>query len=86
MGDLPAITGNQLIALLKKDGWTEKRHKNPTHGVVLVRADKSGRTRIALVPAKNKSIPQPTLGAILSVKQSGITRKGLEEMIERHGL
>jgi len=84
VGDIPGLTGNQLIALLVKDGWTRSGQR--THGYALTRRDANGRVRIALVKPTNKTIPDSTLGAILSVKQSGIGRAGLKDMIERHGV
>jgi len=84
VSDIPAISGNQLIALLQKDGWTLAGQR--THGVALKKADDSGRVRVALIKPTSKSLPEQTLGGILSVKQSGIGRKGLRELIEKYGL
>ena len=83
MSDLPALTGRQLIALLKKDGWTDCGRV--THGVSLQKRGADGRTRIAVVPDKSVVLGE-TLHRIISVKQSGIGRQGLLDMIKRHGI
>lgn len=82
---LPAITGPQLIRLLEKDGWENKRHAN--HGDALVKYfPKRKKTKVAIVPTKSRSLPQSTLNRILSVKQTGIGRKGLLKLIEKYSL
>lgn len=80
---LPAITGNQLIKLLKQDGWVYQRDAN--HGAAYSKKIK-GRNIVAIIPIKNDSLPNKTLGAILNVKQTGIGRKGLVALIEKYGL
>jgi predicted RNA binding protein YcfA (HicA-like mRNA interferase family) len=37
---IPALTGLELIKLLKKDGWIE--HRQATHGIALVKRFKEG--------------------------------------------
>lgn len=82
MSRLPALTGEQLISLLEKDGWTNEG--KTTHGVSMQKYV-NGRFKVVIIPVKkNKSIPTKTLGDILSVKQSGIGRKGLEELIKKY--
>lgn len=79
--DLPSFTGLELIALFRKDGWSDAGRR--THGLALQKRDHDGRVRTVIIPTKSKRLPDQTLGAILSVKQSGIGRKGLEEMVNR---
>lgn len=84
MSNLPAITGEQLVKLLEKDGW--KNEGKTTHGVSMQKKV-NGVHKVVIIPVKkSKSIPDKTLGGILSVKQSGITRSGLERLIETHGI
>ena len=80
---LPAITGRQLIRLLKLDGWDEVR--TAQHGVWLSKQTRSG-TRVATVKNTREAIPTQTLGQILGPKQTGLTRAGLGRLIEQHGL
>jgi predicted RNA binding protein YcfA (HicA-like mRNA interferase family) len=80
---LPAITGKQLIRLLRRDGWTDVRRTR--HGIAFTKAVE-GRKRLTLVPDKRSVLPDGTLAAILGPKQSGIGRAGLARLIERHGL
>lgn len=82
-GGLPAITGNQLIKLLKKDGWNEgKRGK---HGLTLTK--KFGdRTSVTTVPTKDDSLPNGTLSAILGPQQTQIGKDGLKNLIGKFGL
>lgn len=80
---LPAITGKQLIRLLRRDGWTEVRRTN--HGIAFTKTI-DDRKRLTLVPDKRSTLPDGTLAAILGPKQSGLGRVGLARMIQRHGL
>jgi predicted RNA binding protein YcfA (HicA-like mRNA interferase family) len=79
--DLPAITGPELIKLLKADGWQEGRRA--THGLTLTKKTDEGRTLVTLVPTKSRSLPIGTLMAIL--RQTRLGREGLLELIEKHG-
>ena len=79
---IPAISGSELIELLVKDGWECVR--NATHGASLKKYDtKTKRTKVVIIPTKPGSLPPTTLGRILSVKQSGIGRKGLLKLLEK---
>jgi predicted RNA binding protein YcfA (HicA-like mRNA interferase family) len=83
LSDLPAISGKQLIKLLILDGWEIK--KRGTHGMSLYK--KIGNRRIVTtVPDKKDSLPNGTLGAILSVKQTQLGKKGLAKLISKHGM
>lgn len=80
---LPAISGNQLIKLLKKDGWEESGHNNH---VVKLRKKFPDRTRCTVIQPIDDSLRPGTLSAILGVKQTDIGRDGLEKLIEVHGV
>jgi predicted RNA binding protein YcfA (HicA-like mRNA interferase family) len=81
---LPAITGRQLIRLLKLDGWEEGRRVN--HGRSLHKVFPDGIARVTIVPDKRSPLPTGTLGAILGPKQTGIGRDGLAALIREHGI
>jgi predicted RNA binding protein YcfA (HicA-like mRNA interferase family) len=81
-GDPPAISGNDLIRLLQRDGW--ECFRTSKHGAALRKYDPDlGRMRITTIPTKNGSLPSGTLGNILSPKQTGIGRKGLLALLEK---
>jgi predicted RNA binding protein YcfA (HicA-like mRNA interferase family) len=80
---LPAISGKQLIKLLKKDGWAERR--KATHGISLAKKF-CDRTRVTVVPNKTDPIPIGTLKDILGHQQTGLTSDGLRALIDKHGL
>ena len=63
-----ALTGRQLIRLLTTDGWELKRRSN--HGLFLTKrfGDRTGTT---VVKNTGRVIPNGTLSAILSQKQTG---------------
>jgi predicted RNA binding protein YcfA (HicA-like mRNA interferase family) len=82
-GELPAITGKQLIRLFEKDGWS--RGGRTTHGIALRKAF-GERTRVTTIPDKRASLPNGTLGAILGPLQTGLGREGLITLISRFGL
>ena len=85
MSEAGRPTGKQLIALLEKDGWTESGRR--THGVFLYkRFPGEHLPRSTVVPDKNFPLTDRVLGAILSIKQTGIGKDGLSELIRRHGL
>lgn len=84
MPKLPEITGEQLIRLLTLDGWIE--HNKRTHGIAMKKTI-DGRTILTIIPYKrNKPIKTPTLGDILSVKQTRLGAKGLQQLIDQHGI
>jgi len=59
-GRLPAITGPELIKLLKKDGWEEDGYR--THGMALKKEFKNlGIIRSTVIPTRNESLPKKTL-------------------------
>jgi len=81
--DLPALTGDQLVRLLRLNGWTEQGRS--LHGVALSKVIDQ-QHRVAIVPTKHGSMHTNTLHRILSVKQTGLGRAGLVRLIRRHGL
>jgi len=83
MSDLPALTGPQLIRLLKKDGWEESRKVNHGQGL---RKHIKNRCLVTVVPTKRRSLPSGTLNGILGPKQTKIGRDGLLMLIEKYGI
>ena len=83
MPDLPAVTGFELIKLLAKDGWEVGRKTN--HGRCLTK-QVGDRTLVTFVPERSRSLAKSTLGQIIGSKQTRIGRKGLLDLIEKHGL
>jgi len=82
-GSLPAITGNQLIKLLERDGWEVKRKAN--HGAAI--SKKIGkRFIVTVIPTKDNSLPKGTLSAILGPKQTNLRKAGLIDLIDKYGL
>jgi len=83
MGNLPAVSGKQLIKLLASDDWVEGRKAR--HGTALTK--KYGdTTRVTVVPNKKASLPEGTLRAILGPKQTRLGSKGFERLIRKLGL
>jgi predicted RNA binding protein YcfA (HicA-like mRNA interferase family) len=80
---LPAITGKQLITLLKRDSWQERGKAR--HGIALSK-EVDGRNLVTVIPDTKVSLPDGTLGAILSVKQTRIGKQGLRELIRKYNL
>lgn len=79
---LPAITGSELIALLVKYGWEERRYA--THGRTLTKRDETtGRTLVTFIPTKSRPLLSGTLHAILGPKQTRLGRKGLLALMEK---
>jgi len=77
---LPSLRGTDLIRLLKADGWQEGRYA--THGMTLTKRF-GERTRVTFIPPKRGSLPEGTLMAILSDKQTGLGKNGLLELIDK---
>ena len=75
---LPALSGLELISILKSNGWTEHGHR--THGLALIKQiDK--RTKVIIIPNTSASLPIGTLMAILGPKQTGLGKKGLLNLL-----
>lgn len=81
---LPAITGYQLIRLLKLDGWVPVRDSR--EGVVFHRRYEDGTFRSTVVGRKRRPLTDGVLAAILGPRQTGIGRDGLRTLIQEHGL
>ena len=73
------------MALLEKDGW--ERRARRTHGVFFSKLfPGEPLPRSTVIPDKSDDLPSGTLGAILGVKQTGIGRGGLQDLIDKYGL
>ncbi len=83
MEALPAVTGKRLLKLLVADGWIEAR--NTRHGVFLQKPFRNG-IRTTVVKNSRAIIPAGTLAQILGPKQTGLTRAGLRQLIQKYGL
>jgi len=80
---LPALSGKQLIKLLRKDDWIPQRRAK--HGMALVKHF-GDRTIVTVIPNTNAPLDGGTLAAILGVKQTGIRKKGLLDLVNKFGL
>ena len=80
---LPALSGKQLIELLQKDGWIP--HGRAKHGLTL-KKHFGDRTIVTFIPDTSASLDDGTLAAILGVKQTGIRKKGLLDLVNKFGL
>lgn len=77
------ISGRELMRLLEREGWTIGRATR--HGIAVSRHFPGERyPRSTVIPDKTADLPDPTLGGILSVKQTGLGRAGLQDLIDRH--
>lgn len=83
-GSLPAVTGRQLLRLLKLDGWVVVRRA--PHGQFLAKALPDGTRIHTTVPDKRRPLMASTLNQILGPQQTGLGRTGLAALIQRHGL
>ena len=81
--ELPAISGPQLIQLFKKDGWVAGRRTK--HGRTMVK-DFGYYKRVTFIPEKRSPLPDIVLSQILGVKQTGLHKRGLAELIDKYGL
>lgn len=81
-GGLPAITGPQLIKLLKRDGWEEDEKR--THGLSMKKSFPNGIVRSTVIRTCNESIPKRTLSLILGPKQTNIGWPGLRKLINKY--
>jgi hypothetical protein len=84
MSDMPAVSGIQLMDLLAKDGWEKGR--KATHGICFTKTIPDDRTLVTFIPDTSFSLPKGTLEAILGMKQTCITKKGLKDLIKKYGL
>ena len=71
------------MRLPELDGWT--RGGRRTHGFFYYRRFPEERLpRSTVIPDKSAPLPQTTLGAILSVKHTGLGREGLQELLDKY--
>lgn len=75
---LPALSGIELISLLKSNSWIEHGHR--THGLALIKRI-GKKTRVTIIPNTSASLPIGTLMAILGPKQTGLGKKGLLNLL-----
>lgn len=72
------------MRLLELDGWV--RRGRSRHGIYYSKHFPNERIpRSTIVPDKSGPLPPTTLGAILSVKQTGLGRNGLQQLIDTYG-
>ena len=83
MADLPALSGRQFRRLLEADGWRFMRYSQ--HGALLTKTV-GGESKNVVVKNTSRDLPNGTLAALLSQRQTGLGRDGLRRLIERHGL
>lgn len=81
---LPTLTGKQLIRLLQNDGWIP--HRRTRHGIALIKTFNDGRKRTTILQDTRAIIPEGTLSDILGLKQTGVGKKGLLELVNKYGL
>ncbi len=75
------VSGRELMRLLEHDGSISGGRR--THGVFYYKQfPGEERPRSTVVPDKSTPLTSSTLGAILSVKQTGLGRAGLERLID----
>ena len=77
-----SVTGRELMRLLERDGWVSGGRR--THGIYYSkRFPGESHPRTTLVPDKSTPLPQPTLGAILGVRQTRLGSAGLRDLMRR---
>jgi len=75
------ISGRELMRLLERDGWASGGRRN--HGIFYYKQFPwEKRPRSTVIPYKSTPLADTTLGAILSVKQTGIGRVGLQALLD----
>lgn len=82
-GQLPALTGRQLIRLLEKDGFAKIRQSR--HGQAMTKTLSDGRILVTTIPNKRGDLTTGTLHAILGPKQTQIGIERLKELIKKYG-
>jgi len=80
---LPALSGRQLIRLLRRDGWIIGRRAR--HGISLTKHF-GDRTRVTVIPDTSASLDEGTLMAILGVKQTNLGKRGLLDLTNKYGI
>ena len=70
------------MALLDKDGWEQGGRRR--HGIFYSKLyPGESIPRSTVIPDKSDELPDTTFGAILSVKQTGLGKTGLNDLIEK---
>ena len=70
------------MGLLELDGWIQGGRRN--HGIFYSKQFPGERyPRSTVIPDKASPLPPGTLGAILSVRQTGLGRSGLQDLIDQ---
>ena len=73
------------MRLLERDGWIRGGRRR--HGVFFSKYfPGEPMPRSTVIPDKAQPLNQRVLGAILSVKQTGLGKSGLEALIDGYGL
>ncbi|MYA62276.1 MAG: type II toxin-antitoxin system HicA family toxin [Dehalococcoidia bacterium] len=76
------ISGRELMRLLERDGWISGGRR--THGIFYYkRFPRESMPRSTVIPDKSSPLPRTTLGAILSLKQTGLGSAGLRSLMDR---
>ena len=74
------ISGRELMRLLERDGWV--RGGRRTHGILYSkRFPGEAHPRSTIIPDISTPLKPATLGAILSVKQTGLGSAGLRNLL-----
>ena len=76
MSKLPVLTGDQVIKILQKAGFTISRQRG-SH--VQMRREEPPPARTVPVPSGKKSLPRGTLRAI--IRQAGLTREEFLDLL-----
>ena len=72
------------MALLERDGWVGGGRR--THGVFYSKLFPGEQfPRSTVIPDKSDDLPSGTLGGILGIKQTGIGRRGIQDLIDKYG-
>ncbi|HTE84621.1 MAG TPA: hypothetical protein VK821_07795 [Dehalococcoidia bacterium] len=74
--ELAAITGTQLVRLLRLDGWQERRGFT-REGIYFSKRFPDGTHRSTAIAPKRRPLAAGTLSAILGPKQTALGRVGL---------
>lgn len=75
---LPSLSSQQIIRVLRKNGFVEAPDRGKGSHRAFVKIDSSARTRLVIVP-HGKDIPRGTLLAIL--EQAGLSREEFLKLI-----
>ena len=71
MGKIPSLSSARIVRALRRAGFVEAPDRGKGSHRAFCRADRTGRTRLVIVP-KGKDLPRGTIVAI--IEQSGLSR------------